>query len=82
METEEKLQEETVKWADKIRALRKTVAPVKGKEYFLKNIDAYISDSGYFMDKNDMIRSFEAIIWAWAWLEIGLSEGLIRKNQK
>jgi len=36
----------------------------------LKNIDAYLSDSKYFLEKNDLIRAFEAVIWAWAWMEI------------
>jgi len=35
----------------------------------IKNIDAYISDTQHFM-KNDMVRAFEAIVWAWAWMEI------------
>jgi hypothetical protein len=42
----------------------------KGRE-MLQNINAYVKDSSHFREKGDLVRSFEAIIWAWAWLEIG-----------
>ena len=76
------LEEETTRWAARIKESMNGVKAVKGKEYLVKNIEAYISDSSYFRKKGDMVRSFEAIIWAWAWLEIGLAEGLVGKNQK
>ena len=46
----------------------------------MENVSAYIRDCQYFLDKNDLIRAFEAIIWAWAWMEIGLQKGVL--NQK
>jgi hypothetical protein len=29
------------------------------------------------MDKGDLIRAFESVIWAWAWMEIGLNMKLL-----
>ena len=37
----------------------------------LANINAYVKDSAHFAEQGDLVRSFEAIVWAWAWLEIG-----------
>jgi len=36
----------------------------------LTNMKAYISDSKHFLHANNLIKSFEAIVWAWAILEI------------
>lgn len=63
---DQKLKEETEKWLSRAREKR---AQLKESQY-LKNIDAYISDSEYFMKKGDLIRAFEAVVWAWAWMEI------------
>ena len=46
-------------------------------EEFAENIAAYINDSKHFIDKMDYVRSFEAIVWAWAWIEIGKDIGVI-----
>ncbi len=66
------LREEIEKWTLKIREELENMEAygTKGKE-FLNNIEAYVSDSAHFLEKEDLVRSFEAIIWAWAWLEIG-----------
>jgi hypothetical protein len=45
---------------------------------FLKNIEAYIKDTHYFLEKKDPIKAFEAVIWAWAWLEIGKQKNIIK----
>ena len=82
MNTEQSIKKETEKWLLKIRAEIKGVKPSgkKGEE-FLENIQAYIEDSGYFMEKGDLVRSFEAVIWAWAILETTKELGLL-KTQK
>ncbi|NOQ38217.1 DUF357 domain-containing protein, partial [archaeon] len=41
------------------------------------NIKAYISDTQHFIDKGDLVRAFEAVVWAWAWLEIGKDVGVL-----
>ena len=71
---EEDLRSETVKWQGKAQDL---YLKVSGDSEFLENVSAYIRDCQYFLDKNDLIRAFEAIIWAWAWMEIGLQKGVL-----
>lgn len=78
---EEELKNETIKWLNRIREKIKNVEAVNKKgEEFLRNINAYISDTEYFLNKNDLIRAFECIVWAWAWLEIGLNIGILKQR--
>lgn len=70
------LREETLKWLGKAEDL---FSDISGNERFLENISAYISDSRYFLEKGDLIRAFEAVIWAWAWMEIGIETGDLEK---
>ncbi|MBN1324013.1 MAG: DUF357 domain-containing protein [Methanotrichaceae archaeon] len=67
---DERLRDETLKWLG--LAEERLEGITCGEERYLENIKAYISDARYFLDQGDLIRSFEAVIWAWAWLEIGL----------
>ncbi|MCX8206899.1 MAG: DUF357 domain-containing protein [Methanothrix sp.] len=62
------LRAETEKW---LKRADERLSRCAGDERFLSNIKAYISDSRYFLEIGDPIRAFEAVIWAWAWLEIG-----------
>ena len=75
---EEDLQMETLKWLEKAEAL---YFQVSGDEHFLENVSAYIRDSRYFLEKKDLIRAFEAVIWAWAWMEIGLEKDLLQQKE-
>ncbi|HIP57688.1 MAG TPA: DUF357 domain-containing protein [Archaeoglobus profundus] len=78
---EKELKNETIKWLSRIREKIKNVEAVNEKgEEFLRNINAYISDTEYFLNKNDLIRAFECIVWAWAWLEIGLNIGILKQR--
>ncbi len=63
----EKLREETEKWLVRVKEKR---SKLQSESIHMKNIDAYISDSQHFLEKGDLIRAFEAVIWAWAWIEI------------
>lgn len=65
----EDLKKETEKWLEKIENLEVESKTEKGQE-FKKNIESYISDSKHFLEKGDLIRAFEAVVWAWAFLEI------------
>ena len=68
---ENQLKEEIEKWTKRAKEKRSKIKVIdESKNGMLKNIDAYIKDSKYFLEKNDLVRSFEAIIWSWAWLEI------------
>jgi len=64
------LEEETKKWTKKLEKELPNVKITDRSAPFITNIGAYIKDSKHFAEKGDPIRSFEAIIWAWAWLEI------------
>lgn len=79
--TESRLLAEIRKWTGKMELELRDVetAGAKGNE-FLANIKAYVKDSGHFLGKKDLVRSFEAIIWAWAWLEIGRELGFLQKE--
>ncbi|MEM0215214.1 MAG: DUF357 domain-containing protein [Archaeoglobaceae archaeon] len=69
---------ETEKWLERIK---KRVSLIEGDKRFIENIKAYIKDSEYFMEKFDYIRAFECVIWAWAWLEIGVEIGKLYETR-
>lgn len=76
METDEQLKREIEKWSTK---LKKQIKDMQAdNDYFTKNIAAYMQDSAYFKEKKDFVRSFEAIVWAWAFYNIGKELGEIR----
>ena len=75
---EEDLRIETVKWQKKAEDLYEKVS---GDGDFRENVSAYIRDCQYFLEKGDLIRAFEAVIWAWAWMEIGLEKGLLQQSE-
>ncbi len=76
---EQKLHSETEKWLNKIKDKRKLIMLNDNTRVdYLKNIDAYISDSHHFLAKDDLIHSFEAVIWSWAMLELGLQLNILK----
>ena len=65
--------EEITKWMKRIGIVLPTVV-IRDPQasLLLDNIRAYTEDCKYFLEeKKDLVLAFEAIIWAWAWLEIG-----------
>ena len=71
--TQEKLKQEAEKWFKKAKEKRtKIKSSNKKSENFLENIDAYLADYKYFLVENKLIEAFEAVVWAWAWIEIGI----------
>jgi hypothetical protein len=77
MSLEEELQGETLKWQERAESL---FGEISGDRHFCGNISAYLQDSQYFLDNEDLVRAFEAVVWAWAWMEIGLELGLLHKG--
>ncbi len=69
------LRAETLKWLTRAEEL---FCKLAGDEQFLENVSAYLSDSRHFLNNGDLIRAFEAVIWAWAWMEIGLERGMLK----
>ena len=79
MALDEELKQETEKWLQRIKSEREKITLIdKNKENFLNNIDSYVADSEHFLANGDLIRAFEAVIWAFAWMEIGKELGIIR----
>lgn len=80
MSTESSLIFETEKWLKRAESeFAKTKPHEKNGEQFAKNIAAYLNDSKYFSEKKDYVRAFEAVIWAWAWIEIGKEIKILRE---
>jgi hypothetical protein len=73
----EELKRETQKWLNRAEKLFDRIS---GERKILENISAYISDSKYFLEKGDLVRAFEAVIWAWAWMEIGLEMDILAET--
>ena len=78
------LKSETNKW---LKRLEKSTGDLKtsGKVDSAKvrnsidNIHAYIKDAKYFRDKGDLVRAFEAVVYAWGIYETCLRLGVIKK---
>jgi len=78
-ETQKELLRQTNVWYSKAsEVLKKAQALGKKGEDFLENINAYMEDTKYFLETGDYIRAFEAVVWAWAWLEIGKEAGFLK----
>jgi hypothetical protein len=77
MSLEEELRGETLKWLERAERL---LSGISGDRHFCENISAYLQDSEYFLENQDLVRAFEAVVWAWAWMEIGLQLGLLHKE--
>ena len=68
---------EIQKWQGKLEEVLKDLTPTSPQtDRYFENMKAYLKDSNHFIEKGDYIRAFEAVIWAWAWYEIGQNEGL------
>jgi len=65
------MKEEILKMTKKIEPLvdKIQVNDERGEE-MLANMKAYISDSKHFLKNDNLVKSFESIVWAWAILEI------------
>jgi hypothetical protein len=65
-ETQEKLEEETKKWLEKLDdRLEDKDEDVKQME----NVLAYRDDTLHFLDEDDYIRAWESVVYAWGILE-------------
>ena len=79
---ETELRLEITKWGDRlVRALTDAKAADGTGERFLDNIRAYQDDAEHFQGEGDLVRAFECVVWAWAWLEIGRDMGLLAGPQ-
>lgn len=65
-ETQEKLEEETKKWLQK---LEDKVEDRDEEVEQMENVLAYKEDTKHFLDEDDYIRAWESVIYAWGILE-------------
>ncbi len=72
---EEELRLETIKW---IKKAEEKFSEIREENNFVVNAKAYLKDSKWFLEKGELIKAFECIIWAWAWIEIAEEIGLIK----
>ena len=73
------------KWTKQIEGTTDKIDAFDNKaEEALSNMKAYINDSKYFREKGDIIRSFEAVVFASAILETCLQLGafVIKEEQR
>jgi hypothetical protein len=64
--TQEKLEEETKKWLEKLDER------IEGKDKSveqMENVLAYRDDTKHFLEEEDYIRAWEAVVYAWGILE-------------
>ena len=68
--------QEIEKWLEKIEALIENIETFDSQgNHWFTNMKAYIADSKHFLESGDHMRSFEAVIWAWAIYEICVDLG-------
>lgn len=82
--TQQALEKETQKWLSKLekdRSSLKIISDSTKLRAVLKNLDAYISDTRHFLEKQDFVRAFEAIVYAYGILETCEHLGLIEKKK-
>jgi hypothetical protein len=75
----DELQAEIRKWGARLDERLQKVTPSDGTgERMIRNARAYREDSHHFLNSGDLVKSFECLIWAWAFLEIGLELGHLK----
>ncbi len=79
MSVEADLTAEIGKWSKRLdESLSKARPADDSGAKMLQNIRAYRKDSEHFMERGDLVRSFECLIWAWAILELGRDFGSLK----
>lgn len=72
MSIEADLAAEVEKWSKRLDDSLLNLSPLcKRGVKMLQNIKAYRQDSKHFLERGDLIKSFECLVWAWALLETG-----------
>ncbi len=82
MTTDAILESETKKWLKILEErLAKTSVEDKKVDNEIENVKAYIHDSKYFLGKKDLVRAFEAVIYAYGIYETCLRVGLVSEKE-
>ena len=70
---------EIEKWLTRIeKELKNTKTNNRKGGEFLDNINAYVYDCEHFLKKGNYVLSFESVIWAWSFYEIGKDLKLLK----
>lgn len=78
----DELEKEIDKWAEKLDDRLTEIRPTdKHGKNILENAKAYRHDSEHFFENEDLIRSYESLIWAWAFIEIGRNLGHLSSSE-
>ncbi|MBL7206504.1 MAG: DUF357 domain-containing protein [Candidatus Aenigmarchaeota archaeon] len=85
MKEKEKLQKETKKWLAKLEKELPKIESTgkidkKSTKNAMENIKAYVSDCRHFMEKEDWVNAYEAIIYSWGIYETCLRSGILKKK--
>ena len=64
--TQEKLKSETEKW---LKKLEKRIEQKDESVQQMENVLAYRDDTYHFLQKEDFIRAWESVVYAWGILE-------------
>lgn len=68
----DELLKEIERWTEKLDERLPKLKPVDDSgEELLENARAYRRDSEHFFEKDKLIESYESLIWAWAYVDIG-----------
>ncbi|MEA1905285.1 MAG: DUF357 domain-containing protein [Candidatus Hadarchaeota archaeon] len=68
----DELRQEIEKWSKRLdEKIPGTSTPDDEGVKLLEDVRAYREDSIHFLEQDDLIKSFECLIWAWALLETG-----------
>jgi len=79
MSVEAELIKEIEKWSKKLDDSLLDVHALDDRgTKMLKNIQAYRADSHHFLKCEDLIKSFECLVWAWAIIELGKELGHLK----
>ena len=71
--TEETLKKETEKWLARLEEKTKDIKLLDNNgKWALENVKAYISDCKHFQKKEDFVRAFEAVVYAYGIYETAL----------
>jgi len=82
--TSQVLRKETEKWLSRLEKERSSLRILKDSKELkavLKNLDAYIKDTRHFLEKGDLVRAFEAVIYGWGILDTLRSMHLIELSK-
>lgn len=83
IDTEAELIAQTKKWLEKAKKeLQNVELKDEAHADSFRNMKNYIKDCSYFMEKNDWVRAFEAVIYAYGILDTLKRLGIVEVGGK